>query len=360
MRRIAIVGLVAVALLAACGRNADAPALPSNARVKATATGLVLDRTPWWPTGFDAYQLATDWSVNVGCGAQVDLNAYFSAVPARSLTRFNLFAALAVDKKTGRADFRAVDAVFAAAARHRRMVLPVLTGGASPCEGDMFKDRSWYRSGWSSLPLGPHGTFADWVDTAVKRYRGEPSVAGWEPVGEPEPADCTAAGCTWSQRTCAADAPKVLRSFFDAVGGRIHRLDPGRLVFSGTTGGDQCGIAGDGYPLVARSPGVDVMDYHDYPDDASPTTPDTLAARIAQMRAVGKPIVVNEVGLRAGSCLSRDERARSLRARLADHRRAGAAGALLWAYVPDPRPDQCTFDIGPDDPLWKVVSDLAS
>ncbi len=354
-----VLGVVAALLLGACGRNGDAPAGPSATRVQATATGLTLDRAAWWPTGFNAYQLATDWSINVGCGAQVDLDAYFSQAPARSLTRFNLFAAFAVDKVTRLPDFRAVDAVFAAAARHHRMVLPVLTGGDGTCEGDRFKDRAWYRTGWKTEIAGPHGTYAKWVDTVVRRYRGETTLAGWEPVGEPEPAACSGSSCDWPQRSCAADAPLVLRSFFDAIGGRIHALDPDRLVFSGTAGGDQCGLAGDGYTLLARSPGVNVMDFHDYPEDATPTTRDTLVARIAQLRRVGKPLIVNEVGIRAGSCLSTSERANRLRARLTAHRAAGAAGALLWAYVPDPRPAECTFDIGPDDPAWQVVDQRA-
>jgi hypothetical protein len=33
----------------------------------------------------------------------------------------------------------------------------------------------------------------------------------------------------------------------------------------------------------------------------------------------------------------------------------GAAGAMFWAFVPDPRPHECTLDIGPDDPLFSMI-----
>lgn len=326
-------------------------------RVASTPTGLTLDRRPWWPTGFDAYQLATDWSVNVGCGAQVDLDRYFGALPPRSLTRFDLFAALAVDKASGLPDYRAVDAVFATAARHHQLVLPVLTGGEGPCEDEQFKDRNWYRSGWRTVRAGPYGTFAQWVDIAVRRWRSEPSLAGWEPVGEPEPGDCAPSDCTWPERTCAPDAAQVLRTFFDDVGGRIHRAAPGSLVFSGTAGGDQCGTAGGGYLLLARSPGVDVLDFHDYPGESQrPAGSDTLTERLAQARQVGKPLLVGELGIKAGSCLSTAARAGAFAERLHAYRRSGAAGALLWAFVPDPRTADCTYDIGPQDPAWRSLT----
>ena len=94
------------------------PAHAAPTRVDATPAGLTLDGRQWWPSGFDAYQLATDWSVNAGCGAMVDLDDYFAGLPPHSLTRFNLFAQLAVNKYTQQLDFGPMDAVFDAAARH--------------------------------------------------------------------------------------------------------------------------------------------------------------------------------------------------------------------------------------------------
>lgn len=352
--------LVVVALTGtACAAFAE-PGTSSPRTVTATPDGLTLDGDRWWPSGMDAYQLATNWSINRGCGAQVDLDDYFGSLPPNALTRFDLFAALAVNKFTGAVDFRPADAVFAAAARHRQMVLPVLTGGDGACESGEFKQRDWYVDGWRTELAYGGMTFEQWAATAVTRWRDSPALAGWEPVGEPEPGVC-GRSCAFPDRTCPTDAGAVLRAFFDAAGGAIHGLDPGRPVFSGLAGGGQCGSAGDDYALIGRSPGVDVLDYHDYGADGVPLPGDRwngLARRIAQAREVGKPVVVNEIGQNAGSCGSVGDREADVRRKVTGQRAAGTSGALFWAFVPDPRNDQCTYDIGPGDPLFGLVADL--
>ena len=45
------------------------------------------------------------------------------------------------------------------------------------------------------------------------------------------------------------------------------------------------------------------------------------------------------------------ERATRIGAQIDRYHTMGAAGALLWAFVPDPRPQECTYDIGPFDPI---------
>lgn len=133
----------ALAILAvAMGTTGTATADPDpGARVTTDGTGLRLDGQPWWPTGFNAYQLGTNWAVNWGCGAMVDLDAYFGALPPHSLTRFNAFQALAVDRFTGELDFGPLDAVFAAAEAHGQLVIPVLAAQDGACEDEVFKDR---------------------------------------------------------------------------------------------------------------------------------------------------------------------------------------------------------------------------
>lgn len=361
-----LVACAAVALVAtACARPTPAPPTgtsPAHAfgsRVSTTPTGLQLDGRAWWPAGFNAYQLGTDWSVNRGCGAQVDLDAYFAKLPPHALTRVSFFATFVVDKNTGLVDFGPLDAVFAAAARHGQMVLPVLTGGPGTCEGDQFKARDWYEDGWRTQKSFGGMTFADWMSTAVSRWKDRPALAGWEIVGEPEASVCTSAGCAWQVRDCPPGGADVLRRFFDDAGAQLRTLDSAHPVYSGFIGGDQCGMAGDDYQKVGGSAQIDVLDYHDYgtgSTDFGPAGSD-LATRITQARHLGKPIMVNEIGIKAGSCGSLDDRANQVRSRITQQRNAGTAGALLWAFVPDPRPDQCTFDIGYDDPLWTVIAD---
>ncbi|TSD48934.1 cellulase family glycosylhydrolase [Rhodococcus sp. KBS0724] len=363
-RRVAAVLVSAATVLTVSGvaaRTVDAAPQP-GARVTATVDGLKLDGQDWWPTGFNAYQLATDWGVNWGCGAMVDLDDYFGSLPAKSLTRFNLFQALAINKFTGELDFGPMDAVFAAAEDHNQMILPVLSPQDGACEDENFKERSWYVDGWKDFDANAAKSlisFQDWMHIAVARWKDSPSLAAWELVGEPEPSLCTDTACNWWTRTCPSDTAQILRSFYDAAGAEVRALDPKTLITAGLLGGGQCGTGGDDYQYVSESPYVDVVQYHDYGADGVALPGDQwngLARRITQATAAGKPLLVAEIGELAGSCEPLATRATHIGDKIAGQKTAGTAGALLWAFVPDPRPTECTMDIGYDDPLYGVVA----
>lgn len=356
-----VVALVAVLLASPVGGTSlgGADSAP-KARVTATSGGLQLDGRHWWPVGFNAPQLLTRWSVNIGCGAQVDLDQFFASLPPRALTRINLFQALAINKHTGALDFSAADAVFEAAKRADQMVLPVLAPGGGACDDELFKQRQWYVDGWKKTTAAPGRavmSFERWIRTAVDRYKNYPVVAGWELVGEPEPGVCADATCV--VRSCPTDAAKVLRSFVDTAGAQVRARDPRRLIFAGFLGGGQCGTAGADYKFVGASRYLDVLDYHDYGADGVPLPGDKyngLAVRLRQARELGKPLLVAEIGEKAGSCKTLEQRRAHIAAKMVGQRKAGSAGALLWAFVPDPRHGQCTYDIGPGDPLYAEIA----
>ncbi|WP_231645454.1 beta-mannosidase [Mycolicibacterium mengxianglii] len=321
-------------------------------------TSLTLDGRPWWPIGINAYQLGTNWDVNAGCGAQVDLDRYFGGLAPHSLTRVNVYSSFAVNKQTGALDFSALDAVFDSARRHDQLLIAVLTGGGGGCENDHFKDHSWYDGGWKTeVSHGLPMSYQDWADTAVGRWGNSPALGGWTPVGEPEPSVCTDEACTWQARVCPTGSALLLRKFFDEVGARIRGLDPDAVIFSGHAGGAQCGSKGDDYQTVAASPGIDVLEYHFYPStDAMPgDVSDGIARRINQAQALNKPLIVAEVGVEAGSCKSLQQREQEISMIVAEQRANGAAGVLFWSFVPDPRLNQCTLDIGPNDPLFRMI-----
>ncbi|MEV6275162.1 beta-mannosidase [Nocardia sp. NPDC051832] len=329
-------------------------------------TELLLRGAPWWPSGFNAPQIATNYAINYGCGAEVDLDEFFGKLPRNSLTRFAMFQALAVNKSTGELDFRAADAVFAAAQRHGQLVLPVLIPQNGDCDDEVFKQRDWFVRGWTEYrPIAGRAVMSprDWVRTAVERWRSSPMVAGWTVIGEPEPSNCAGSTCEERRRTCPGDAAQVLRAFMDESGALVRALDPQRLIFAGFLGGGQCGTVATEFEFVGAALNVDVLEYHDY-SDGDVALPggrrNGLATRIVQARALRKPLLVAEIGIPAGSCLPVAERRDYLAAKLAAQRDAGTAGALFWAFVPDPRPDQCTLDIGPDDPLWAVVAEYST
>ncbi|MFN3002183.1 beta-mannosidase [Mycolicibacterium wolinskyi] len=364
-----VMACLAMVVAVACSTTAPPPMppLPSQTtpasaqpvpRPGVSGTSLTLDGKPWWPIGINAYQLGTNWSVNAGCGAQVDLDDYFGRLQPHSLTRFNVYSTMAVNKHTGQLDFTALDAVFKAAERHGQLLIAVLTSDEGGCENDYFKDYAWYAGGWrTDVSHGLPMTFAAWLDTAVKRWGGSPVLAGWTAVGEPEPSDCFDHHCHWTDRACHPNSANVLRAFFDATGSRIRELDPGSLIFSGHAGGGQCGSRGDEFEMVSASPGLDVLEYHYYEEtDYLPgDVYDGLQRRVEQARAVNKPLLVAEIGMEAGSCWTPAQRRQVLGDAITRMRAKGAAGAMFWAFVPDPRLTECTLDIGPDDPLFAMV-----
>ncbi|RJO79447.1 beta-mannosidase [Nocardia panacis] len=361
--RWAVVATVAVGSIGCARDDRHVDAATAGIAVRAGVDGLLLHGQRWWPSGFNAPQLGTRYSINVGCGAETDADAYFERLPPNSLTRFNLFQALAVDKTNNTMNFQAVDAVFRAAERSRQLVLPVLAPQDGGCDDDRFKQHDWYIDGWTATEPVPGRavlSFRDWVATAVDRWKDVPVLAGWELMGEAEASVCGDAECSAARRTCPADAARVLRQFMDRAGGLVRERDPGRIIFAGFAGGGQCGTAGEDYRYVGASPKLDVLDYHDYSPDLT-TLPgnswDGLAVRLRQARELGKPLLIGEVGVKAGGCESLAARRVDLGRKLTTQRDAGAAGALLWAFVPDPRSSECTWDIGPEDPLWGLVAE---
>ncbi|ATL66980.1 beta-mannosidase [Nocardia terpenica] len=337
---------------------------PAEAIVRADPGGMLLRDRRWWPAGFNAPQLATNYAVNFGCGAEVDLDAFFGKLPPHAMTRFSLFQALAVNKNTGKLDFTAADAVFTAAERHGQVLLPVLAPQNGDCDDEVFKQRAWYADGWKRFTASKGRavmSLHDWVTAAVRRWRSSPILAGWELVGEPETSVCDRGRCELRYRTCPRDAAQVLRAFMDQAGTLVRELDPRRPIFAGFIGGSQCGTAGDSFAFVSASPQIDVLEYHDYNEDRDPLPggpTNGLARRLQQAARLGKPLLVAEIGEYAGSCDDLTARRDVLAARLDGQRAAGTAGGLIWAFVPDPRPDECTYDVGPGDPLWGLVARL--
>lgn len=354
----AIAAAVLMATIAAgCGGSDTSEERWLN-RMGTSGTSMTLDDTTWWPLGLNAYQLGTDWQVNAGCGAQVDLDDYFGALPPNTLTRFNAYSSFVVDADTGELGFAPLDAVFEAAARHHQLLNAVLASSEGACEKGGFKGNAWFAGGWRTDVLaGEPMSFAEWIDTAVSRWGDSPAAVAWTPVGEPEASTCATTGCDWQTRECPAGAAAVVRGFVDEVGERIRRLDPDAVLWEGRAGGGQCGSAGEDYAYVGASPGIDVLEYHDYevghelPGDPE----DGLGRRLQQARELDKPLFVAELGVEAGSCMPLARRHHLVSRTVADLRRAGVAGVQLWAFVPDPRLGECTFDIGPDDPLMGLV-----
>jgi len=342
------------------------PPLPAPVLVKANGSQLMLGGAPYRFTGINAYNLATDWSVNYGCGAMVDdqsLDSFFASLRPDSMVRLWAFQRQVFNKNTGQLDFGPLDRVVNAAARRGQRVILTLANQWTGCDDGFAKVESWYAGGYrvaASTDGASPLSYWDYIHQIVPRYAGSPTVGMWELVNEPEAPITNPDGSPG----CTATAPITLRSFFDTVGGEVHRLDPGHLIGSGVIGGGQCGAQGDSYRTLHASPGIDVASYHDYNHDAEPMPGDIwngLKVRLDQAAALNKPLIVGEAGILAsnsvGGCVTTAQRRDKFRAKLDAQFPAGIDGVLPWAEEYS-TPTACAYGIvGGSDPTTALLHD---
>jgi len=370
----------AIGVIAACSAVGVAAAAPNTVASRSVPTigvahgHLTLGGAPYRFVGLNAYELATYWGRNAGCGAMVrdaQLDHFFAAQPAHSFVRIWAWqGSMAINYRTKQLDWGPLDRVFDAAAKHGDFLLVSLTGQDGTCDDGHWKSAGWYRSGYrrahddDGRGLAPM-PYRDYVREIVQRYRTSPALGMWEPVNEPETSLCGAhlrGSQCYAHLTCPSErrGAMALRQFFDAVGGEIHRLDPRHLVESGLIGGGQCGTAGDDYRFVNASPGIDVLSYHDYYGAGARIGGDQwngIGLRLRQAAALGKPIIGGEVGVaagRAGACTSRPQRRSHLRAKANRQMAAGSDGVLIWDWEPKPTA-RCDYSTYPGDPSLALV-----
>lgn len=316
-----------------------APA-PSSGFVKASGRWLTLNGAPYRFTGVNVYQLTTDYAINYGCGENntaADVDALFASLRPNSMVRVWAFQQLAWNQNTGTRDFATFDRVVAAAERANQKVIMVLGDQWAGC-GEPFKTEDWYAGGFrypatdgtsigattNSLP------YLNYVQEIVTRYANSPAVGMWEPVNEP-------AASPYAGGPCSSTAATSLRSFFDAVGAEIHRIDPNHLVSSGIQGSGQCGSQNGDYQTLHESAGIDVGSVHDWWTDLSPMPGDQwngMQVRIDQMAAVNKPLFVGEVGMNASDTVSGymtlAQRRDKIKAKMDAQLPAGVVGIIPW------------------------------
>ena len=346
----------------------------ATGQVPITAQGQALEigGVPSRFTGLNAYELATDWGTNAGCGpmtspAQID--AFFGSLPRNSIVRFWAFqGSMATDVQTGQLDWRPLDNVFYEAAKYHVYLIPVVSGQGGSCDGGHWNDPAWYSGGFMDVfnsagnsdgrgltPLSYWG----YMNALVSRYADSPTLGMWEPMSEPEASTCPAAfepGNCEGHQTCPDEAVAAtsLKYFFTAVGSQIHLLDPNHLVEAGFLGSGQCGTTWTDYATVGTSPGIDVLSVHDYYGSV-PLGGDQwngMAERFAQAKALDKPIVTGEAGIVAGqgqtACESLQQRGVDMSQKMTAQFAAGDSAFLAWNWTLSPE-GPCSYDTGPGD-----------
>ena len=337
--------------------------------VTRNGTTLLLNGQPYRFTGVNAYEAATYWGINAGCGGMLkdqDLDTLFgNSLRPGQVVRFWAFQGLATNYATKQRDWTGIDRVLTAAAQHRVKVIPALSDQVGTCDDGHWRDVAWYSGGYmntyeSAQNITPE-SFWQYMHEFLSRYRSNPAIAMIELVNEPSP---TNPGYVCVNQDTAATA---LRSFYDTVGSEAKRVDPNHLFESGQQGVGQCGQQNQGcsspqwtscstlhYAYVDASPGVDVTSYHDYEHDGEPI-PGYLQESLAQAGMNGKPLIVGEMGMKAhdnlGGCMSLGSRAGNVAAKLAAQFGAGVQGVLVWDFVPGVPRSTCDYDMTAGDPV---------
>lgn len=322
-------------------------------------------------TGLNAYHLASDFSINYGCGdnnQQTDLDAFFSSLRPVSVVRLWAFQHLMYNKNTGQLDFTTLDRVVQTAERYGHKLVLVVANQTGNCDTPDYKDEAWYAGGYrqvfnpgtynggTSGPTTPL-SFWDYLHTIVPRYANSPAVAIWQPVNEPRDAIINADGT----QTCSSTAAATLRKFFDDIGGEIHRMAPNQLVGSGVIGQGNCGAKGAEYQTLHESPGIDIGSYHDYNYDTSAMPGDQwngLAVRINQMNAVGKPLMIDEAGMKAADgvagCMTLAQRRDYIKAKMDAQLANGIDIYMPWVWTKSTT-NSCSHNIKAGDPTLTLL-----
>jgi hypothetical protein len=340
--------------------------------ITAHGQSLEIGGIPTLFTGFNAYQLATDWGTNAGCGSMAttaQIDSFFSSLRPNSLVRFWAYqGAMATNFHTGELDWAPLDNVFYQAAKYHVYLIPVIAGQSGSCDDGHWQDPAWYSGGFKNVydtATASYGSgltplsYWDYMNALVSRYADSPALGMWEPMSEAEASTCPAtyqgSNC-YGHQTCPdeAVAAAALDYFFTTVGAQIHSLDPEHLVEAGFLGGGQCGTAGSDYQSVGASPGIDVLSVHDYYGTA-PLGGDQwngMAVRFDQAKALDKPIITGESGIEAGNgqsgCVSLQQRALDMSAKMSAQFAAGDSAFLVWNWLTDPL-GPCSYNTGPTD-----------
>jgi mannan endo-1,4-beta-mannosidase len=355
----------------------------STGQLPITASGQSLEvgGVPTKFTGVNAYEIATAWGTNAGCGGMespAQVAALFSSLAPDSIVRFWAFqGALATDIHTHQINWAPIDEIFYLAAQYHVYLIPTITDQGGNCDGEHWQDPSWYAGGYKDVfntaqnsdgnGLTPLSYWA-YMQELVSRYKNSPALGMWEPISEPEASTCAAVyeplNCGGHQ-TCPDEttAAADLLSFFNTVGGEIHALDPVHLVEAGFLGSGQCGTAGSDYEKVGASPGIDVLSVHDNYGEAliGGDQWNGMAVRFGQAAALQKPIITGETGIVAGNvpgCVTLNQRAVQMVAKMKAQFAAGSSAFLVWDWVLDPL-GPCSGNTGPGDPLMSLFDGLS-
>jgi len=243
-----------------------------------------------------------------------------------------------------------------AAARGQRVILTLADqwGACEEVPTPVYKDETWYGSGYKTIVRSGLVPYRDWVAEVVRRYANSPAIFAWQLMNEAEDAPAR-------DSPCSGSAAATLKAWAADIAGLVKSIDRNHLLSIGTSGGGQCGAVFTEYKDLYALQDVDLCEYHDYgsPTEAMPGDRwNGLLFRIQQCRELSKPIFVGEIGIQTATAGSLAARAADFAAKLDAQFAAGVSGILLWGWrdAAHGGSSLSDYDIGPNDPVLAVLA----
>jgi hypothetical protein len=325
--------------------------------VTRSGSQLQLDGQPYRFSGLNIYNANNVTYCWYALGSGPKFDAALSAIGSgQSVFRTWFFQPLATTN--GQRDWSTFDHTLMVARMHGERVIATLGNEWNDCDGGSsvprYKNESWFASGYRTQRIpGTPSTYRDWVAEVVSRYRLNPTIMAWQLMNEAAtPSDDGSGRCT-------ATSAQTLRNFAVDMAGVIKSIDKNHLVSLGTIGAGECGTNGANYQYVYSAPGIDLCEMHDYGPASAlmPTDPNNgLLRRIAQCRALNKPLFVGEAGLTVSSLGSIGARASAFDAKMSAQFAAGSVGELIWDWCDADQVAYSGYEITPGDPTLAVLT----
>jgi hypothetical protein len=334
-----------------------APPTSGSGFVQRSGTQFSLNGQPFRFVGINRYGAAN--SAAYSCGSSGDQTTYLAQMfqdvqteAGGTVLRFWAFQSYT----NGGTDWTGIDTVVATAKANGFKIIPVLENQWADCTLGGYKYDTWYSSGYKS-PYGGYAlSYRDYVGQIVNRYKNEPTIMAWMLMNE---AEC--------KNTSGTANPTALYNFAVGMSGYIKSLDPNHLVTLGTIGdGGQPGTESNNYLNLYAISTIDFAEAHDYNSDTVPLpgsstgtlnltcTDSSLACNMARaILVLGKPFIIGEAGIRAGSgyTYTFSQRAGYFNQKIAAQWSNGGAGYLIWHWATT----SGGYDFGPGDPLNSVL-----
>lgn len=294
---------------------------------------LYYDDKPYKSVGINAFGMAGCETGRAYSAAEMD--EYFASLRPRGLTRAWAFQAQGIAGVTRM--------VQSAEANSQLLILSLADGRGYCAEADgrigdegSGKHAEWYAEGYKTRYL-------PWLEMVVTRFKDSPAIAMWELINEPGGDDTS---------------DEAMRKFFDAAAARVKAIDKHHLVLSGSQAQYVDGTRDFAY--VHGGPDIDAASLHeyDYDDSDQLIVSNHLRPALSAMKSLDKPLLITEVGIRAGpgrSCTTFETRRDIFKQKFDAYLpQAGVAAVIVWSWVPTPR-SGCVYEATKDDPLMQLL-----